>query len=96
LIASGLEGIKHSQDLVWKDFYGNPSKVDETTRIEFGIQRRLPHDLHESLRLVREFDWRELGLERAVSRFEEMKRQEIIDLKQLTDEERRALMIRHF
>ena len=95
-IAAGLNGVRKSTKLVQKDFFGNPSKVDEETRAKAGITRTLPLSLPEALDEMEKADWKELGLEMAAERFAQMQRQNIIDLKRLTEAERRLHLLRLF
>ena len=95
-IAAGVNGVKKGTKLVWKDFFGNPSKVDDEARIEAGVTRTLPLSLDEALDDMEDADWEELGLDKAAERFAQMQRQNMLDLKRLTDAERRLHMLRLF
>lgn len=95
-IAAGLNGIKEQTPLIWKDFFGNPSNVDQETRSNAGIVRTLPLSLEEALDEMEKVDWKELGLELAAIRFVQMQRQNIVVLKRLTQAERRLRMLRLF
>lgn len=95
-IAAGINGTAKQTPLRWKDFFGNPSKVDEKTRFEHEIRRILPLNLGEALDEMEKADWGELGMELAAKRFAEMQRQNSIDLKKLGEAERRLHMLRLF
>ena len=56
-IAAGVNGVKKGTKLVWKDFFGNPSKVDNEARVEAGVTRTLPLSLDEALDDMEEADW---------------------------------------
>lgn len=96
IISSGVEGARVGEELVWGDCQGNPSSADPHWRRLLGIQEALPKDLRESLKALRDFDWSNMGLDQAVTTYAKIKEQELISLQSLSEDERRALMIRQF
>jgi len=95
-ITSGLEGLKTGMELKWKDYLGCPSSIEEQERVNFGIQTRLPKNLAESLNELEKADWKESGLTEAAATYAKIKRHELISLRKLSHDDRRALLLRHF
>ncbi|GAB1216431.1 hypothetical protein ATERTT37_005646 [Aspergillus terreus] len=93
-IHAGLGGLRTGKQLVWQDFNGNPIALDEQTRRELGITQRMPSDLSESLRELER--WEGGAMSKCLRTFCEMKKQEIRDLRELSEEKRMRIMIRHF
>jgi glutamine synthetase len=95
-IAAGLEGLKEGRELVWKDFHGVPSVANEQERLKAGITKKLPRGLAESLKELEELDYKRLGMAQAAKRYAKLKREELTSLGTLSDDARRALLVRHF
>jgi glutamine synthetase len=95
-IASGVAGVEEKTQLRWKDYYGCPGSANEQERAKFGIQSRLPADLHQSLEALKGCDWNEIGLGPAATAYAKIKTHELTSLGRLSNDARRALLIRHF
>jgi glutamine synthetase len=97
-IAAGIEGSRASKELTWKDCPNNPSCEDEEGRNLWCIDKKLPTGLQESLSALKEKElgWRESGFDQAAIRYAQIKNQEMVDLHELGDDKKRALMIRYF
>src|SRR5579859_5732348 len=95
-MAAGIHGTTAGSLLVWKDCFGCPSSESEDWRAEHRIVKKLPSSLRESLQAMKESNWKELDMEDAAITYVKIKERELITLPQLSDADRRHIMIRNF
>jgi len=88
--------MEAGQELTLKDGPLNPSRMDQKGRESYGIEKQLPQTLNESLAALAELDWRLLGLGEAASRYSTLKSRETFVLGMLSDDARRAMLVRLF
>ena len=94
ILGVGMAGLENGQELKMKPLSGRSSKLDEETRRELGIEKRVPRDLKDAVETLKEDKavMTVLGKE-LWERFIKYKEKEEERLCELTLQERRAMMM---
>ena len=97
LLAAGLEGVRKSLPIEYKDCVGDPAALGDEARAQFGITTQLPHSLGESLAYLEKNDYlREALGDSIVEDYLAVKRSEMEALRAMNEQDRRVWLMSRY
>lgn len=97
LLLAALDGLEKKTELLWKDCKFFPRLMDESIRVQYGMDKGMPGTFKEALDCLKmDFAVKTWTAEDLLKWFISVKDKEVEEFRKMTDEQRRFRFLDYF